>query len=378
MIKKIIPQIEPWLGKEEIREVAESIKAQWISGGPKLKKFQEKIAKLCQVKHAIGVCNGTQALYVGLKILGIDRGDEVIVPDFTFIASANAVVWAGGKPIFVDVDAKTFNIDPAKIEKAITKKTKAIMPVHIYGQAAQMPEIMRIAKKYKLYVIEDAAQGIGVTYNGKPVGGFGDVGCLSFYADKVITTGEGGMVLTNNKRLAAKAVILLNQGRASRGWYSHDYLGYNFRMNDIAAGIGLAQLKKLSTIIKIKIKNENLYRKYLAEVPGVKFLYTDPEGFRVPYRSVIFVEDPQALLEFLDKSGIKTSRTFFPLHLQPCFIKKGGKLGMGERVNLKIKGRFPNTISAYEKILNLPSGATLKEREIRYVSEKIKEFFGRN
>lgn len=374
MGRKIIPQIEPWLGKEEIKEVIESIKAQWISGGPKLKKFEGKIAKLCQVKHAIGVCNGTQALYVGLKILGIDRGDEVIVPDFTFIASANAVVWAGGKPVFVDVDAKTFNIEPAKIEKAITKKTKAIIPVHIYGQAAKMPEIMRIAKKHKLYVIEDAAQGIGVTYNGKPVGGFGEVGCLSFYADKVLTTGEGGMILTNNDKLATKAVILLNQGRIGRGWYIHDYIGYNFRMSDLQAGIGLGQLKKLPKIIKRKIKNENLYRKYLADVPEIKFLYVDKKGFRVPYRSLIFVDNPQYLMEFLNKKGVKTTRTFFPLHLQPCFTKKGD---MGERVHSKIKGQFPNTISAYEKILNLPSGATLKEGEIRYVAKKIKEFFGK-
>lgn len=374
MRRKIIPQIEPWLGKEEIREVTESIKTQWISGGPKLKKFQQKIAKLCQVKYAVATCNGTQALYIGLKILGIDKGDEVIVPDFTFIASANAVVWAGGKPVFVDVDAKTLNIDPAKIEKAITKRTKAIMPVHIYGQAAKIPEICKIAKKHKLYVIEDAAQGIGVTYNGKPVGGFGDVGCLSFYSDKVITTGEGGMVLTNNKKLATKAIILLNQGRTSRGWYVHDYIGYNFRMNDLQASVGLAQLKKLPRIIKRKIKNENLYRKYLADIPEVKFIYVDKKVFQVPYRSVIFVNDPQILMEFLNKNGIKTTRTFFPLHLQPCFTKKGN---MGDRINLKIKGNFSNTISAYERILNLPSGANLTEKEIRYVCQKIKEFFGR-
>ena len=359
MKRKIIPQIEPWLGKEEIKEVTESIRSQWISGGPKVKKFQEKIAKLFQVKHAIAVCNGTQALYVGLKTLGIGPGDEVIVPDFTFIASANAVVWTGGKPVFVDVDKKTFNIDPAKIEKAITKKTKAIMPVHIYGQAAKMPEICKIAKKHNVYVIEDAAQGVGVTYDGKPVGGFGEVGCLSFYADKTITTGEGGMVLTNDDKLAEKAIILLNQGRTGRGWYIHDYMGYNFRMTDLQAAIGLGQLKKLSTIIKRKKRNERLYRKYLADIPGIEFPYIDPRGFNVPFRIIILVENPQALLEFLEKNSIETNRSFYPLHLQPCY---------------NVKRNFPNSLFAYERILRLPSAVTLIEKEIKYVCEKIKEF----
>lgn len=362
MKRKIIPQIEPWLGKEEIKEVTESIKAQWISGGPKVKEFQEKIAKLCGVKHAIAVCNGTQALYLGLRILGIDRGDEVIVPDFTFIASANAVVWAGGKPIFIDVEKKTFNIDPIKIEKVITQKTKAIMPVHAYGQAADMKAVMKVAKKHNLLVIEDAAQGIGVTFNKKPVGGFGEIGCLSFYADKIITTGEGGMVLTNDDTLAKKCIILLNQGRTDRGQYIHGYMGYNFRMTDLQAGIGLGQLKKLSIILKRKKKIEKLYRQYLANVPEVKFSYIDPMGFNVPFRIIILVGNPQALLESLDKDGIKTNRSFYPLHLQPCYKKK-------------VKGDFPNSIFAYERILCLPSAVTLTDEEIYYVCKKIKSFF---
>ena len=159
-----------------------------------------------------------------------------------------------------------------------------------------------------------------------------------------------------------------------RGWYVHDYIGYNFRMNVLQAGVGLAQLKKLPQIIKKRIRNENLYRKYLADLPEVKFLYLDPNGFRVPYRSLIYVKNPQALMEFLGKNSIKTARTFPPLHLQPCFA---GKSGLGEKVNLKSKGDFPNTQYAYDRILNLPSGTGLKNEEIRYVCRKIKEFFGR-
>jgi len=362
MPKKIILNTEPWVGKEELRELSQSIKAKWISGGPKLKEFQEKIAKLCGVKHGIAVCNGTQALYVGLKILGIGPGDEVIVPDFTFIASGNAVIWTGAKPVFVDVDRKTFNIDPAKIEKAITKKTKAIMPVHIYGQAARMPEVMRIAKKHNLKVIEDAAQGIRVTYQGKPVGGFGDVGCMSFYADKVLTTGEGGMVLTNDDELARQAVILLNQGRTGRGWYIHDYLGYNFRMTDLQAGVGLAQFRKLPVIVKRRKNNEKLYRKYLAGVPGVEFPYVDPRGYKVPWRITIMVQNPQALLEFLDKKGIKAARTFAPMHTQPCYK------------SYKTKEEFPNASFAFDRLLRLPSGTGLEEEDIRYVCQQVKNF----
>lgn len=363
MPKKIIPNIEPWLGKEELKELKESIKSQWISGGPKLKEFQEKIARLFKVKHAIGVCNGTQALYVGLKALGIGRGDEVIVPDFTFIASANSVIWTGAKPVFVDIDSRTFNIDPLKMEKAITKKTKAVMPVHIYGQAASMSEIIKIAKKHKLLVIEDAAQGVGVSYQGKPVGSFGDVGCLSFYADKIITTGEGGMILTNDNEIARKCVILLNQGRTGRGWYIHDYIGYNFRMTDLQAGVGLGQLKKLPIIIKKRKKIEKLYRKYLFNVSGVEFPYIDPKGINLPYRIIILVNNPKELMEYLDKNRIKTSRSFYPLHFQPCY---------------KVKGNFPNSFYAYEKILCLPSSVTLKEGEIRYICEKIKLFVKNN
>lgn len=363
MKNKIIPNTEPWVGKEELKEISQSIKARWLSGGPKVKKFQERIARLCSVKHAVAVCNGTQALYVGLKILGVGPGDEVIVPDFTFIASANAVVWAGAKPVFVDVEGKTFNIDPLKIEKAVTKKTKAIMPVHIYGQAARMPEIMRIARKHKLLVIEDAAQGIGVKYKGKPVGSFGDVGCLSFYADKILTTGEGGMVLMDSDELAKQAVILLNQGRTGRGWYMHDFLGYNFRMTDLQAGVGLAQLRKLPQIIKRRERNERLYKKYLAGVPQVSFPYIDPAGRRTIWRITILVENPQSLLEFLGKKGIKANRTFGPLHSQPCYKY------------LKSRKDFPNAVYAFNHLLRLPSATGLKEEEIRYVCQKIKEFY---
>jgi perosamine synthetase len=356
----MIPQFEPWLGEEELAQVTETIKANWITGGEKVKQFERQIAELCNVKHAIAICNGTLALYVGLKALGIGEGDEVIVPDFTFIASANSVVMAGARPVFVDVDAKTFNIDPGGTEKAITTKTKAIMPVHIYGQAADMDKICGIAGKHRLHVIEDAAQGIGVKFKGKPVGSFGDVGCLSFYADKTMTTGEGGIVLTSDDKLAEKCLILKHQGRTGRGIYFHEHIGYNFRLTDLQAAVGLAQLSKLATIIERKKRNEKLYRDYLSDVSGVQFPYVDSRGFNVPFRINILVDDPEALSTFLNENGIGSRRFFFPLHQQPCY---------------NVKGEFPNSVNAYKRGLSLPSSVKLTEEEIKYIADKIKKFY---
>jgi perosamine synthetase len=356
----MIPQFEPWLGEEELLQVTETIKANWITGGAKVKQFEKQIADLCGVKHAIAICNGTLALYVGLKALGIGDGDEVIVPDFTFIASANSVVMAGARPVLVDIDPKTFNIDPESIEQAITRKTRAIMPVHIYGQAADMDKICAIAKKHRLLIIEDAAQGIGVKFNGKPVGGFGEVGCLSFYADKTMTTGEGGMVLTSDDKLAEQCLIMKHQGRTGRGMYFHEHIGYNFRLTDLQAAVGLGQLSKLPTIIERKKRNEKLYRDLLTDVDGVEFPYVDPRGFNVPFRINILVDDPESLSNFLNENDIGSRRFFFPLHQQPCY---------------KVRGKFPNSVNAYRRGLSLPSSVKLTEDEIKYIADRIRKFY---
>ncbi len=357
---KMIPQFEPWLGEEELLQVTETIKANWITGGPKVKQFEKQIAELCGVRHAIAICNGTLALYVGLKALGIGDGDEVIVPDFTFIASANSVVMAGARPVLVDIDPKTFNIDPESIEQAITRKTRAIMPVHIYGQAADMDKICAIAKKQRLLIIEDAAQGVGVEFNGKPVGGFGEVGCLSFYADKTMTTGEGGMVLTSDDKLAEQCLIMKHQGRTGRGMYFHEHIGYNFRLTDLQAAVGLGQLSKLPTIIERKKRNEKLYRDLLTDVDGVEFPYVDPRGFNVPFRINILVDGPESLSNYLNEKGIGSRRFFFPLHQQPCY---------------KVRGKFPNSVNAYHRGLSLPSSVKLTEDEIKYIADAIRKFY---
>jgi len=355
----MIPQYEPYIGEEELAQLAEVVKTNWITEGKKTGEFEREIAEYCGVKYAVAVCNGTMALYVALKSLGIGEGDEVIVPDFTFIASANAVKLTGATPVLVDVDPRTFNIDPFCVLPYITASTKAIMPVHIYGQAADMDEMLKIKAEYGVYIIEDAAEAIGVKFNGKHVGSFGDAGCLSFYGNKTMTTGEGGIVLTNNDKIAEKCYMLKNYGRKQKGIFLHEDIGYNFRLTDLQAAIGLAQLSKLGKILEIKHTNEHIYRENLSGISGVRFPYIDSRCNPVPWFINILVDDPQSLGEFLSKEEIETRRFFYPLHMQPCY---------------NIKRQFPNSEYVYERGLSLPSSVLLSEEQIKYICNKIKLF----
>lgn len=361
-----IPQFEPWLGEDEKRLVSGRIDANWITGGPKVKEFESKIALLCQSKHAISCCNGTLALYIALKAIGLPQGAEVIVPDFTFIASANAVVMAGGVPVFADIDRETLNIDVNEVITKITKNTFAIMPVHIYGRPANMALIIECGIRRNLAVVEDAAQGIGVSYDGHPVGAIGDVGILSFYADKTMTTGEGGMVLTNDDFYAELATRLCHQGNTSKGKYIHDTIGFNFRLTDLQAAVGLAQLERLPDIIASKKRIEALYHELLSSVPGVRFINDQVDTVTVPFRIVIFVENPEQLSLYLQSHGIGSNRVFYPLHLQPCYQ------------GYEHKGDFPNSVWAYEHGLALPSSAKLTDEQVEYVCEHVATFLIHN
>lgn len=359
-----IPQYEPYLDGRELQYLADCIESNWITGGPKVKEFESRMAKLTGAKHAIACCNGTMALYIGLKIMGIGAGDSVIVPDFTFIASANSVVMAGAEPVFCDVDRNSFCMNAETIEKVITPKVKAIMPVGIYGNSPDMRELCSIATDAGLKIIEDAAQDIAVTWNGKHLGTFGDVGCMSFYSDKTITTGCGGMVFTDSDEMAEKAIMLMNQGRLKRGWYVHETIGFNFRLTDLGAAIGLAQLDKLPEIVDKKKAHEELYRTLLADIEQVEFPKIDKQCFNVPFRHNILVPDPEALSKHLTNLGIGNLRFFYPLHRQPCYkyLKYDDIM-------------FPNTVEVYDRGLSLPSSAKLPNAEIAYICVKIKEFY---
>ena len=263
---------KPLIGEEEKQAVMEVLSSGMIASGPRTQEFEKQFASFVGTKYAIATTSGTTALHLGLLALGVGNGDEVIIPSFSFIASVNSILFCNAKPVFCDVDPRTFNIDPSKIEGLITPNTKAIMPVHLYGQSADMNPISEIAEKHNLSVIGDAAQAHGAKYNGNMIGSTGDLECFSFYPTKNMTTSEGGMVTTNNKELYEKVDSIRNHGREKTKWgYEHGRLGYNYRMTDICAAIGLEQLKKLPGFINKRRENARYFDENLrnVEIPYV-------------------------------------------------------------------------------------------------------------
>src|SRR5512143_1956902 len=238
----MIPISKPYIGEAEKQAVLEVLESGMLAQGPRTAKFEERFAQLCGVKHAIATTSGTTALYIALLANGIGEGDEVITTSFTFIASANSILFTGATPVFVDIDPATFNIDPEQVARSVTSPTKAIMPVHLYGYVCDMDALQAIADRHGLKIIEDACQAVGATYHGRPAGSFG-TGCFSLYATKNVMSGEGGMITTNDDALAEKCRMLRNHGMKRR--YYHDMLGFNFRMTDLCAAIGLAQMDRL-------------------------------------------------------------------------------------------------------------------------------------
>ncbi len=359
ILREKIPYYEPLLGDEEIAQLTEVIRSNWVSEGAKTREFEAKIAELAGTKHGLAVSNCTAALIIAMKALGIGQGDEVIAPDFTFIATTNSIHLAGATPVLVDIDPKTFTIDPLQTEQAITPRTKAILAVHLYGQAADMERVLEVAHRHGLSVIEDAAQGLGVRLNGKSAGSFGDVGCFSFFADKSITLGEGGMVCTNRDDLIDDLLMLKNDGRLERGTYRHPRVGYNFRITELQAAVGLAQLSKLDFIIERKRRNLFLYRELLNDVSGVELPVLDPRCFIVPHRINILVDDPEALKAHLYRAGVGTRRFFMPIHQQPSY---------------NWPGCYPHAERAFARGLSLPSHPALTEEQVRYICTQISKF----
>jgi perosamine synthetase len=248
--RPFIPQIEPWIDGKELKQLKRVIKSTYVVENKLTAEFENIVANLAGAKHAVAMTNGTAALFCALKSLGIGAGDEVLVPNLTFVASANAVTLAGAKPIFCEIDERTMQICPNKLPIYLTDRTAAIMPVHLYGQAADMDLIMRFCRKNGLKCIEDAAQGVGVKFNGQHVGTFGDIGVFSYYGNKTITCGEGGVVVTNNDDLKTQCYRLKNHGRDTKGIFEHEHVGYNFAFTDMQAAIGIAQMGKLEKIIR--------------------------------------------------------------------------------------------------------------------------------
>jgi perosamine synthetase len=360
----MIPQIQPWIDQEELVQLQRVIQSTYLVEHDLTREFENLTRRLTGARHALAMSNGTAGLYCGLVALGVGPGDEVIVPDLTFIASANAVLMTGAVPVFCDVTRDTFCIDTESARKKITPRTKAIMPVHLYGQSADMDAVLALAGEAKLSVIEDAAQGVGVLFHGRHVGTFGDCGVLSYYGNKTITCGEGGMVLTGHDDLAKKCYRLKNHGRERKGVFVHEDIGFNFSFTEMQAAIGIAQMNKLERIQKRKKEIHDRYLAGLAGLPGFQPVYYDPRCTPVFWFTSYLADHVEALSAFLDERGIQTRRFFYPLHLQPCYAG----LPSG-------KADYPVSTEIYEKGVSLPSSFGLTPEEQESVIHSIREFY---
>jgi len=359
-----IHEFDPLLGREESLAVLSVLSANWLTEGPKTRELEEKLAAYVDCPHVLMVPNGTLAIFAALKVLGIGTGDEVLVPDFTFFGTASAVVLTGAKPVFVDVDPYDFTLDVKSAEAAVTDRTRAVIPVHVFGQACDMTSVLTLAKKHGLFVVEDAAQGMGVTFGDRHVGTFGDIGCLSFFADKTMTTGEGGALFVRDESLARECLYFKNQGRLHRGSFVHDRLGYNFRLTDLQSAVGLAQFGKLSATIARKRALQTAYYHRLEDCPGLQIPRANGFGETVPFRVNVLVDNPAGLAAFLIEHEVATRRFFYPLHRQPAFTPENSIL------------RCPPVYSvrAFERGLMLPSGLNLTEAQVSRVCGLIREY----
>lgn len=359
-----IPVYQPTLNGNEKRYVNECLDTTWISSqGRFVKEFEDEFSRYIHADYAVSVSNGTVALHLALLALGIGRDDEVIVPTLTYIASVNAIVYTSATPIFVDSLLESWQVDPEDIEKKITSKTKAIMVVHLYGQACDMDKIMQIAKKYNLFVIEDCAEAFGSKYKCQHVGTFGDVATFSFYGNKTITCGEGGMVVTNDHTLYDRLLHLKGQGLAKHRQYWHDIIGFNYRMTNICAAIGLAQLEQADKFISQKRKIAEWYDEYLTGV-SVELHKAMPDTVHSFWMCSILVpkaEQRDTLRKYMEEHGIDTRPVFYPVHTMPMYSMKYQKHIVAEELGWRG--------------INLPSWPGLNQDQVKFICETIKAFF---
>jgi len=363
---KVIPVAAPTLSGNEAKYVMDCLDSTWISStGKYIELFEDAFAQFCGVKHAITCSNGTTALHLALLGLGLQPGDEVIVPTLTFIASANAVVYCGGQPVFVDVDPDIWSIDPSQIEARITPRTRGIIAVHLAGHPADMDAILHIARRHSLFVLEDAAQAHGATVNGRRVGSIGDIGSFSFFGNKIISTGEGGMITTNDEAMARKIRLLKNHGMDPARRYWHPVVGYNFRMTNIQAAIGLAQVERVGWQLERRRELVSWYAEDLAGMPEITWqrekrwarhvwwMFTAVLGDRFGDREAIMVR--------LKERGIETRGVVYPMHQLPPYqdAARGARFPVADR--LSARG------------VNLPTWAGVTREDVRYICQSLLE-----
>lgn len=359
------PVYQPDLSGNEEKYVLDCLQSTWISSkGKYIEQFESKFAQYIRVKHATAVCNGTVAIHLALIALGLGEGDEVIVPTFTYIASVNAIVYTNAKPVFVDSKMDSWQMDMDDVRKKITSKTKAIMAVHLYGHPCEMDELVDICKENNIFLIEDCAEGFGSMYKNKFVGTFGDIATFSFFGNKTITTGEGGMVVTNDETLHDRAVHYKGQGLAKHRQYWHDVIGYNYRMTNICAAIGLAQLERADEIIAKKTQIAEWYSELLE---GTSYTFHRPIGDvkHTYWMCSILCENPEnreLLRQHLQNHGIETRPSFYPVHTMPMYSQKFERHKVAEYLGWRG--------------INLPSYPSLCYEDIEFIVKTIIYFNG--
>lgn len=371
---------KPFIGKEEIREVVDTLRSGWWGTGPKTEKFEKEFARYVKTKYSIAVNSATAGLHLALKALDLESGDEVITTPLTFVSTVNVILHAGAKPVFADIDKKTWNIDPKEIAKKITSKTRAILPVHLHGRPAYMDSILRLAKKNNLFVIEDAAHAIEAIYKGKKIGSIGDMTVFSFYVTKNLATGEGGMITTNNKKWADRLKVLRLHGLSHDAWkrYSVKHFklyeaiepGYKYNLTDIASSIGIHQLRRIEKNLKRRKQIWNMYVSAFKSEP----LLTSPspvekEDRHAMHLFAILINLEKIKMnrnEFIDrliKENIGSGVHFSPVHLHPYYRKAFGYK----------KGDFPQSEFVGERIVSLPLGANLTDKDVKEVISAVKK-----
>ncbi|NPV73027.1 MAG: DegT/DnrJ/EryC1/StrS family aminotransferase [Pelotomaculum sp.] len=366
-----VPLSSPDIGQRERELVNEVLAGSILSMGPKVEQFERMVAEYLGVKEAVAVSSGTSGLHLAVRALGIGEGDEVITTPFSFVASSNCILYERARPVFVDIDPLTLNIDPEGIEAKITPRTRAILPVHVFGRPADMAVIMDIAKKHGLYVIEDACEAVGASYNGKMVGSEGDAGVFAFYPNKQITTAEGGIISTNSTELAGLCRSMRNQGRIDgKKWLDHCHLGYNYRMDELSAALGVAQMERIDEILAKREAVARAYNARLGRLKGVTLPHMEP-GIKISWFVYVIRLDPgisrDRVMTYLQEKGVDCRPYFPPVHLQPFYRETFGYR----------EGDYPNAERAASATLALPFFNNLTEQQMDYVVEVLEQAISR-
>ncbi|HEV8308732.1 MAG TPA: DegT/DnrJ/EryC1/StrS family aminotransferase [Methylomirabilota bacterium] len=367
LTRRIIPVSDPKLDGNELRYVTQCIQSNWISSaGRFVRDFEEAFATAAGCRYGVACSNGTTALHLALAALGVGPADEVIIPTFTMIATANAVRYTGATALLVDAERETWNLDVGQLADKITPRTRGILLIHTYGHPADMNAILDVAERRGLWVLEDAAEAHGARYKDRPVGSLGRAASFSFYANKIITTGEGGMVTTNDTELARLARRLRDHAFSDERHFWHKYLGFNYRMTNLQAAVGLAQTERLEEFVAIRRANAARYTARLSRIPGLTLPVERPWARNVYWMYGVVVQDQfgisrDALRSRLARRGIETRTFFIPIHFQPIYYE----LYKGQR--------YPVAEELCQRGLYLPSGATLTEAEIAYVCDMVRE-----